>query len=294
MIETLLTAAAVAARIIANPFGNVFQKQLTANGNHPLLVNLTTYLILSIACLALVVRITWSTLNDDFWIYAILGGIAGAVGNGFLVKALQQGELSVLGPINSYKSVVGMLMGVLLLGEIPNAWGLLGVAIIIYGSYYIFDATEDKFTFRLFRKTEIQYRVWAMILTAVEAVFIKKVILASTPTAAFISWCFFGALFSWLLMKVYRVKLPNPFQGAASNLQKYLLLGLCIGTMQFTTNYVFKQLEVGYALSLFQLSTIVSVILGYKIFNEQEVYKKLIGAAIMIAGSIVIILFKDR
>jgi drug/metabolite transporter (DMT)-like permease len=64
--------------------------------------------------------------------------------------------------------------------------------------------------------------------------------------------------------------------------------------MQLTTNYAFANMQVGYALSLFQLSIIVSVLLGYKIFKEQDVRKKLIGSGIMIAGSIIIILLKGN
>ncbi|EXY30067.1 putative membrane protein, partial [Bacteroides fragilis str. 3397 T10] len=41
---------------------------------------------------------------------------------------------------------------------------------------------------------------------------------------------------------------------------------------------------------LFQLSTIVSIFLGYRIFKEQNIKKKLIGAIIMVIGSGVIIL----
>jgi drug/metabolite transporter (DMT)-like permease len=52
-------------------------------------------------------------------------------------------------------------------------------------------------------------------------------------------------------------------------------------------------MPVGYALSLFQLSTIVSVLLGHRLFQEKDIRKKLIGTAIMIAGSVIIILFKD-
>ena len=63
--------------------------------------------------------------------------------------------------------------------------------------------------------------------------------------------------------------------------------------MQLTTNYVLENMEVGYALSLFQLSTIISVLLGYRFFKEKDIRKKLIGSAIMITGSIVIILLKD-
>ena len=78
-----------------------------------------------------------------------------------------------------------------------------------------------------------------------------------------------------------------------NNLSSYLFLILCIGIMQLTTNYVLENMEVGYALSLFQLSIILSVILGQRFFKEQDIRKKLIGSAIMITGSIVIILLKD-
>ena len=295
MIVTALTTIAVLLRIISNPLANVFQKQLTAKGNHPLLVNFLTYLLLSFLCIFMAVAVHWQIATPQFWLYSFLAGIAGALGNGFLVKALQKGDLSVLGPINAYKSVVGVISGIFLLGEIPNAWGILGIALIVYGSYFVLDTTEEGFSWSLLKKSEIQYRIWAMILTAVEAVFIKKIILASSTTLAFFSWCWFGALFSLILLVANRLNLKKEISKVNSvDLKKYVFLIACIGTMQFTTNYTFAHMEVGYALSLFQLSTIVSVLLGYRIFNEQEVRKKLIGSIIMIAGSIVIILLKNR
>lgn len=293
MTGILLTTIAVLLRILSNPLGNVFQKQLTTNGHHPLLVNFLTYFILSVVCIFIAFNVTWLELPSQFWYYSVLVGMAGAVGNAFLVKALQGGELSVLGPINSYKSIIGMIIGVILLGEIPNVWGFLGMAFIIYGSYFVLDTTEDKFSWRLLKRKEIQFRIWAMILTAIEAVLIKKVILASSVMISFISWCWFGALFSFFLLLLYRLDLKNQISNFHSRgLTRYFYLILCIGTMQFTTNYAFENMQVGYALSLFQLSTIVSVLLGHKVFKEQEIRKKLIGSAIMIVGSVIIILLK--
>lgn len=294
MTATLLLTFAVLLRIISNPLGNVLQKQLTAKGSHPLLVNFLTYLLLSFGCIVIALQINWPVLSEQFWLYSILGGITGAVGNGFLVKALEKGELSVLGPINSYKSVVGIIVGIFLLQEIPNGWGLLGIALIIFGSYFVLDTTKERFSFSLLKKQEIQFRIWAMVLTAIEAVFVKKVILASSATIAFISWCGFGALFSFLLLLIYRLNIKKELQKVrARDYWPYFLLITCIGVMQFTTNYAFDHMPVGYALSLFQLSTILSVLFGYRIFREQDVRKKLVGTAIMIAGSVVIILLKE-
>jgi uncharacterized membrane protein len=294
MVETLLTTLAVLLRIFSNPFGNVFQKQLTERENHPLLINFLTYLFLSFISIFLVTGVILKELPEQFWLYSVLGGIAGALGNGLLIKALQKGDLSVLGPINSYKSVIGIILAIFLLKEIPNLYGVMGIALIIYGSYFVLDTTEERFTWALIRRSEIQFRIGATILSAVEAVFIKKVILASSTPIAFASWCWFGAFFSLILLFIYRLDLKNEIRKPNKTiLGKYVLLVLCIGTMQYTTNYSFEHMPVGYALSLFQLSTIISVLLGYKFFQEQEIRKKLIGTVIMITGSVIILLFKD-
>lgn len=291
----IVTSIAVLLRIISNPLGNVYQKHLTANGLHPLIVNFITYGLLSLGCIFIAIIIDWPVLPYQFWLFSLLGGMAGALGNGFLVKALQKGDLSVLGPINSYKSVVGIIFGIFLLGEIPSIWGVLGIVLIICGSYFVLDTMEEGFSWILLKRREIQYRIWAMILTAVEAVFIKKVILASSVTIAFISWCVFGALFSFILLFLAGLNVKGEAAKIETvHLKQFLLLVLSIGIMQFTTNYTFDHLPVGYALSIFQLSILVSVFLGHKIFKEKDLRKKLIGSMIMIIGSALVILLKGK
>ena len=222
MIDAFLISLAVSLRIFSNPLGNVFQKQLTTKGIHPLFVNFLTYFLLSIGCLFVAVFIDWPVLPPQFWVYSVLGGIAGASGNGFLVKALQYGELSVLGPVNSYKSVIGIIGGIILLGEVPDLWGLLGIVLIIFGSYFVLDTTKERFTFSLLKRSDIQYRLWAMILTAIEAVFLKKIILASSTTISFISWCCFGAVFSLVLLFVYSMILKRKQRKLITKTREYL------------------------------------------------------------------------
>lgn len=295
MTTTILVTIAVILRILSNPLANVIQKQLTEKGNHPLIVNFLTYFFLAVFCVILAFFIPIPKLGKEFWIYSLLVGVTGAMGNGFLVKALQKGDLSVLGPINSYKSVVGIISGVFLLSEVPNIWGLLGVVLIIYGSYHVLDTTEERFSWGLLKKPEIQFRIWAMILTAIEAVFLKRVILVSSTEIAFISWCVFGALFSFIVLLFYKVQIKEELKKTCNSryVGKFLFLIGSIGTMQFTTNFTFAHMPIGYALSLFQLSIIISVIFGYRFFKEKDVKKKIIGSLIMIVGSVLIILLKN-
>ena len=50
-------------------------------------------------------------------------------------------------------------------------------------------------------------------------------------------------------------------------------------------------MNVAYALALFQLSAVVSVVLGHRIFAEKEIFKKTMGSLIMIAGAVLIVLY---
>lgn len=292
-METAMVTIAVLLRILSNPLGNVFQKQLTAKGIHPLFVNFLTYFLLSVFCIVAIFFFNLPEVPRQFWIYSVLAGMTGALGNGFLVKAINDGELSVLGPVNSYKSVVGIIGGIILLGEIPSLWGIAGIVLIIYGSYFVLDTTEERFSFALLKRSDIQFRLIAMILTAIEAVFLKKVIIASSSTIAFLSWCSFGALFSFILLFVYRLDfLTEVKKTSLSDTRKFVLLIACIGTMQFTTNFTFEHMPVGYSLSLFQLSAIVSVFFGYRFFKERDIRKKLLGSFIMIIGSVIVFFLK--
>ena len=142
-------------------------------------------------------------------------------------------------------------------------------------------------------RKEIQYRAIAMVLTAIEAVFVKKVILTSSIILSFFSWATFGAIFSLVLVLFTGLK-PQKHQYSFQHAGKFLSLAAFIGIMQFTTNYTFEHMPVGYALSLFQLSGIITVLLGYQVFREQHVRKKLLGSLIMVAGSVMIILLKDQ
>jgi uncharacterized membrane protein len=52
---------------------------------------------------------------------------------------------------------------------------------------------------------------------------------------------------------------------------------------------VFAELLVAYSLALFQLSMVLHVFLGYRIFNEPHVWQRLSACLVMVAGSILVL-----
>ena len=254
-------------RIFSNPVANVFQKKLTSNYSS-FIVNSITYGGLCVFILPLIFHTDFLVLTKSVWFYGVVGGVFGALGNAFLVKALSLGDLSILGPINSYKSVIAMIFGIFLLGELPSLAGIFAVGLVILGSYFVFDTIEEKFSLALFKRRDIIYRFIALLFTALEAIMIKQVILLSDINVSFIFWCGFGFLFS-LLFALSRQERFKQFD--RKSLFQFVGLISMFGLMQYTTNYVFQNMNVSYALALFQLSSVVNVIFGYKFFKETQI-----------------------
>src|SRR4051794_19092818 len=133
----MITALAVATRIIANPVSNVFQKRLADATAHPLFIITATHALLTIMALPLLAAVRLTSLTADFWINMAVSAMLAIVGNSLLVFALRFGDLSVLGSINAYKAILSLVLGIFLIGEIPSAAGLAGVLLILFWRYFV-------------------------------------------------------------------------------------------------------------------------------------------------------------
>ena len=287
MIKTIL---AVLIRIFSNSFANTFQKELAKN-NSSCLITCVTYMFLSLMCLIPSFHVDWTQFTLDFWIYVCIANLLCTLSTVCLVKALKTGELSILSTINSYKCVVGLVVAFFVLKEIPNIYGLLGLILIVFGSWFVFETTKEGFSIAFLKRQDVILRILAMLLAGIEAVFLKKIIIMSSFDISFILWCFGGLVFSLPLLLMFKHDLP--FKNSLKSLHMFFILAVFIGLMQFSTNYVFSVMNVGLSLALFQLSTIVNLFIGYKIFKEKDILKKFIGIVIMLVGSTFILLLNN-
>lgn len=282
----------IAVRIIANPFSNVFQKTLTHRAADPLFIICVTHGLLSVACIPAFFYLP--PLATEFWFNIATCAVLAIAGNVLIVEALKLSDLSVLGPINAYKAVVGVLSAMILLHEFPGPMGLSGIALIIAGSYFIVDGNQQANAFvRFFKDKGIQFRFAALILSAIEAVFLKKALLASSPLTTFVFWSVLGFAVSIIaVLAISGMQIRLDLRVLGGNWLIYLMLFVTTGLMQLCTIVILEGFQVGYALALFQTSALISVVLGHKLFQEGHFTERLIGATVMVIGAVLIILAK--
>ena len=290
-----MTAVFVLVRILANPISNVFQKQLAHRRAHPLFIITVVHAALTVMCLPWLAH-GGTQMTTAVWINMLIAALLAVTGNVLIVYALSESDLSVLGPINAYKSVVGLILGVFLIGEWPTVTGLAGVLLIVAGSYFVIERKADQplsnAFVRFFSERGIQLRFAALFLSATEAIFLKRAIVSSSPAVVFVLWsalgCAMGA--AWTLIALWR-RLAHEFVVLKPALGTFVSLAAATGAMQLATLLTLRDLQVGYSLALFQLSAIVSVFLGRRYFAETNIGRRLIGSIVMAAGAALIVLF---
>ena len=131
----MLTSIFVLICIFVNPISNVFQKKLTNAATHPVFVILATYFFLALAVAPILFFGGPLNLSGQFWLNMGLCILLAVSGNALIVAALKSTDLSVLGPINSYKSIVSLILGIFLLGEFPTLLGIVGIFSVLAWVY---------------------------------------------------------------------------------------------------------------------------------------------------------------
>ncbi len=277
-------------RVIASPVVNVFQKRLTNKGVNPLFIVLVVYIFFSLCAVIYLFISGFGHFSREFWVLMIILGITDALGNAFLVISLKNIDLSVFGPMNAYKPVIALVLSVFMLHEIPSATGVIGVAIIIAGSYFLnLQKGGNSVSFRKFLSSRgIIYRFLSIGFTSVAAVILKKVILLSNPLITLSYWSLVGMPF---LLIAYLASRPGRYKTDSVSIPDYTGLLIAFMVLQVFSLYTFKYIYVGYSLALFQLSSVISVFFGSRVFREQNTRNRYLASFIMVAGAAVIIIF---
>ncbi|SVC88214.1 uncharacterized protein METZ01_LOCUS341068 [marine metagenome] len=81
--------------------------------------------------------LTWITpsLIQTGWL--LFAGVLGVVGQEFLARAYDAGEVSIVAPFDFMRLPIAALFGFLVFSELPDAWSIAGTLTIISAAVYL-------------------------------------------------------------------------------------------------------------------------------------------------------------
>jgi drug/metabolite transporter (DMT)-like permease len=207
------------------------------------------------------------------------------------MQAIKRSPLSLTLPYLAFTPVFMILTGSLLLNELPNSWGVVGILTTCIGSYILnLDAKQRRLTAPI-RAVFKESGSWMMLIVAfifsIAAVVGKKGILHSSPLFFTMSFfAVFNPTFVLLLWLFGRIRLATYAEMPLKGLTAGCLLfvhALCHG-------FAISLTKAAYMISIKRLSILFGVIYGGLIFKESQIILRFTGAALMLSGALVIIL----
>ncbi len=226
-----------------------------------------------------------------YLIYLLIDVVLVSLCNLLYFKALQVSPMSLCVPFLAFTPIFLIPTGYIMLGELPPAIKLMGVALIVAGSVAMHRklfAEGWTAPFRaIVRERGSRYMLMVAFLFSITNPLDKKLVQMSDIYTVAFSYGTGMCVFFWLLALARH----EPLAGALGANAKWIgTAGAAEGVsvlLQFAS-YAF--VDVVIAVSIKRAGIVLAVLFGWLFFREREVTDKLIATSVMFAGVLILYL----
>jgi drug/metabolite transporter (DMT)-like permease len=207
-------------------------------------------------------------------------------------RAFEITDLSLAVPMLSFTPLFLIGTSFLILGELPTRAGMLGIVLIVIGSFFLHRPWQRR------QETDTPVPAWGKgllymlgvaFLFSLSANVDKIVVVNSDPLfGAGMTHLCIASLFFVLLLVMPRSRGVAPTRGLVPLI---LLASAALLLQALSQNTAFTMQIVPYVISVKRLNILVSVMYGYLIFREGHLAWRSACAAVMIAGVFLLVLF---
>lgn len=180
-----------------------------------------------------------------------------------------------------------------MLGEIPNTAGLIGVILVVAGSYILNIKNKQgnylQPIFALIKQKETRLMLIVAFIWSITSNIDKIGVKYSSPAFWVVSD---NALTTSLLTLMLSSKQPQKVIKETFSNYKTLILAGVFGALALVFQMMAVKLTlVSYVISIKRLSIVISIILGHMMLKETLIKNRLLGALTMLFGVLLIALF---
>lgn len=290
---TLLTAVCTALRDVAS--------KRAVRGADPILVALGVAGVPAVGLGAIVLAGGPSAPGPGFVLALAVSGGINAVATPMIVVALQRSDLSLVAPVTSLTPLFMVATGAAVLGELPEPAGLVGVAVIVVGAYLLSVSEVRAGPLEPLRALLRDRGARAMLVVAflysISAAYDKVGTRASSPllwAAAIhaVTALALAPVAAWRHRR--RTRRPDGPMLIPATTRRAMPAVLLAGA--FTAIGAAAQMTAlmltlaAYVIAVKRTSTLFGVLLGRSVFREERTGERLLGAAVMLAGFLLVTL----
>jgi len=220
-----------------------------------------------------------------------IGAVSFVLYHLFNGRAYQDGDLSVVYPLSQTSMIYVPIWGVTLLGERLSLTGVCGILLVILGTFSVqmqrITLAELARPFRDLKSTSVRAALLAGFIYSIGSIAEKTGVRHYPP----LFFTYFLILSMLLLMTInlcrakYRVAIAEELR---VSWRPILCSGPIVMTSFLTFRYGLNLAQVGYAVPVRQVSIMVGVLIGIFFLRESFGRVRLLSAALIVAGAILI------
>ena len=198
--------------------------------------------------------------------------------------------MSVAIPILSFTPIFLLFVSNILLGEFPNIQGLIGILIVVAGSYILNISSIKSGYFEqiksIFMGKGLRMLIVAFLFSITASLIKIGVALSNPAYYLFITYL----SISLILTAVFFRRLIKNKNLIKLNFKYFFIIGIAVAFSELFISTALKAAIVPYAISLKRSSVIFSVLIGFLFFKEKNFKHAIMGSVIMFIGAVLITL----
>jgi len=245
------------------------------------------YKLVSIIVILPFALLSWRFENTPrTYILAVSDGLLNAFAFYSYLRAISLSPVSLMVPLLAFSPVLLLLTSPLMLGEFPDSTGLAGILLITAGSYilYMENSGDPISPIRaLLKEKGSRYMLLTVFLWSITANLDKLGTDATSPVVWVLLINLFVAAGAFIMMKKHSGR-SLQFHPAS------LVMGIADGIGAVAQMAALGLTIVPYVISIKRLSVLMSVIVGTTFLREGKALQRITGTALMLAGSILILI----
>jgi len=232
-------------------------------------------------------------IGPNYWWALVFNVVIDFVSFSALTRALSIGDISLVTPLLSFSNVVVLITAPFIVGELTTPAGAMGIVVIVIGAYLL-NVGHGSGNFltpikALFSRKESQLALFVAVIWGFNAQ-IAKIALDNSGIG------FHLTLVTAIVALLFAIQAWR--QGGLQSLHqlpwrrwRYLPLIGFFGGISVTAQFMAYNSAgglVAYVIAMKRLTLLMGTLYGWWVFHEQNIFYRLLGATIMLAGVILI------
>lgn len=230
--------------------------------------------------------------SNDFWIAFVINSVLLGTATIIFSRALQISDISIISPIMALLPVFVTVPAFFVLNEVPSIYAAFGLILISMGAYSLnIDHRNQRYLTpikKVFTDRGVQIAFIGLIISSIIPSIDKIGIEASNPFL----WVFATHIGSSVFIGLILIILiqDHVTDKLRMNIRILLLVGLASSLIWVFQSYAYTYTQVAYVQAVKRVSILLSVLAGYYLFEEKNIYGRIFGAILMLIGVTLIVL----